>query len=287
MNASSANSRTALDLSVIVVAYNRSDLLRAMLTSLVQHIHDITYEIIVVDNASPEHGIEAVVHDFPQIRLIQSEHNLGFAAASNQGIRASQGRYIALLNYDTLLRDDELGALMCWLDDHPDVGAAGPQLLQPDGRPQAYSYGSAPTPRYLLRRLVSHLRGTFLHEWQGTDPQAVDWVAGTCLVARREALQAVGGLDERFFLYFEDVDLGMRLCQAGWRVVFVPTVAITHLGGGSIGAQASQFYDRALVRLYHKHYGRALAFIVWMALRLYRSVQQLNHRWHSTARRDT
>jgi N-acetylglucosaminyl-diphospho-decaprenol L-rhamnosyltransferase len=277
--------KCAMELSIIVVAYNNSDLLRAMLISLVQQIHGITYEIIVVDNASPDRSIEGVVRDFPQVRLLQSKYNLGFAAANNQGIRASQGRYIALLNPDTLLHDDELGVLMRWLDSHPDVGAAGPQLLQLNGQPQAYSYGRALTPWYLLRRIWSHVRGTFLHEWQGTKPQDVDWVAGTCLVVRRQALQAVGGLDERFFLYFEDADLGMRLRQAGWRVVFVPTVAVTHVGGGSVGAQARGFYDRSLVRLYRKHYGRVAACIIWLALRLYRGMQEVSRRLRTTVGR--
>jgi hypothetical protein len=182
-----------------------------------------------------------------------------------------------LLNPDTLLHDDALAALVRWLDAHPDVGAAGPQLLQPDGQPQPYSYGCVPTPRYLLRRLWSHVRGRYLHAWHGSQPQAVDWIAGTCLMVRHSAFKEVGLLDERFFLYFEDVEWGLRLRRAGWRVVFVPQIAITHIGGGSVGTHASPHYDRSLVVLYTTLYGRVAGWGVALALWLYR-------RWQHGAR---
>ena len=259
-----------LDLSIIIVAYGGEDLLQATLESLARHTHGVSYELIVVDN-SPSPGI-ALPTQVPPLRLIRNPQNAGFAAANNIGLKLSQGRYMVLLNPDTLLRDDALSALVLWLDEHPDVGAAGPQLLQIDGQPQPYSHGNAPTPGYLIRRVLSHLRGGYLHEWTGAQPQLVDWVAGTCMIVRREAWEAVGGLDERFFLYFEDVDWGWRLRRAGWPVMFLPGVAITHIGGGSVGRQARRHYDRSLVRLYAKYYGSLPAFGVWLALRLYRKL---------------
>jgi hypothetical protein len=144
--------------------------------------------------------------------------------------------------------------------------------------PQPYSYGDAPTPRYLLRRRLSALIGGDLHQWQGVQPRRADWVAGTCIVLRRAAIEAAGLLDERFFLYFEDVDWGMRLTRADWPVMFTPAVAITHIGGGSVGAASSPHYDRSLVQLYRKHYGAAAALIVWIALRLYRALRQAGRR---------
>jgi hypothetical protein len=261
-----------IDLSIIIVAYNGEALLHATLTSIERYVHGISYEVIVVDN-SPAPGLTRFDDMVAHAHLLRNPQNTGFAAANNLGLRVSQGRYVALLNPDTLLRDDALSRLVRWLDDHPRVGAVGPQLLQPDGQPQPYSYGSAPTPQYVLRRMWARLRGRYLHGWTGTQPQQVDWVAGTCMIVRRSAFEAVGGLDERFFLYFEDVDWGWRLRRAGWSVVFLPDVAIIHIGGGSVGARAVQHYDRSLVRFYAKYYGAFAAAGVWLALRVYRSLQ--------------
>jgi hypothetical protein len=266
-----------LDLSIIIVAYNGEHLLHATLSSIVRYTHDITYELIVVDN-SPVPGIAPLNQIFPQARLIRNGENQGFAAANNIGLRAVAGRYVALLNPDTLLHDNALAAIVRWMDGHVDVGAVGPQLLQPNGEPQPYSYGSAPTPGYLLRRIWSRLRGRYLHQWAGSQPQVVDWVAGTCMVVRRLSIDAVGGLDERFFLYFEDVDWGWRLRRAGWLVMFLPGVRITHIGGGSGAAQSSVHYDRSLTRFYAKYYGRLAAAGVWIALQVYRRVQALARR---------
>jgi GT2 family glycosyltransferase len=161
------------------------------------------------------------------------------------------------------------------MDAHNDVGVAGPRLMQLSGEVQPYSFGNAPTPWYLARRVWSHLRGHYLHSWQGDQPQIADWVAGTCMIVRREALLQVGLLDEQFFLYFEDVDWGLRFHSMGWKVVYLPSIAITHIGGASVGSSAVQHYDRSLVRLYRKRYGSAAGFGVWLALHLYRRLRQL------------
>jgi GT2 family glycosyltransferase len=276
MQTSAHHAASAPDLSIVIVAYNGAALLHNTLRSVLDLTRDITYELIVVDNASPQRDIEQLVQAFPTVRFVFLEHNRGYAAANNVGIKASSGRYVALLNPDTVLHDDLFTMVVRWLDDHPNVGAVGPQLIQSDGEPQPYSYGAAPSPWYMLRRVWGHIRGGYLHRWHGDVPQDVDWVAGTCLVARRTAIAQIGGLDERFFLYWEDVDLGMRLRQAGWWVVFLPTARITHVGGGSVGVHAQGWYDRSLVQLYAKHYGGLLAAGVWWLLRIYRWVQRWN-----------
>jgi hypothetical protein len=278
MQTGTHHAASAPDLSIVIVAYNGAALLHATLASVITRKHDITYQLIVVDNASPQRDIEQLADAFPTVRFVFQDHNRGYAAANNVGVKASAGRYVALLNPDTVLHNDLFTMVVRWLDDHPDVGAVGPQLVQPNGEPQAYSYGAAPSPWYMLRRIWGHVRRSYLHRWHGNGPQDVDWVAGTCLVARRTALAQIGGLDERFFLYWEDVDLGMRLRQAGWRVVFLPTARITHIGGSSVGAQAQRWYDRSLVQLYAKHYGGLLAAGVWWLLRIYRNAQRWNVR---------
>jgi hypothetical protein len=261
------------DLLIVIVAYNGAALLRTTLRSVLDHTHDITYDLMVVDSASPEREIDQLADEFPTGRFIFLRSNRGYAVANNVGIGSSRGRYVALLNPDTMLHNDALSQMVQWLDQHPNVGAVGPQLIQPNGQPQPYSYGAAPSPWYLGRRVWAHVRGGYLHRWHGDVAQDVDWVAGTCLVARRAALNQIRGLDERFFLYWEDVDLGIRLRQAGWRVVFLPTVSIMHTGGGSVGARTAQWYDRSLVQLYAKHYGGLLAAGVWWLLRLYRRLE--------------
>lgn len=262
------------DLAVVIVAYKRPDLLRATLESIARHTRGIRYSTIVIDNASPDPAIAEVLHEFPRVQYVRNRENTGFAAANNLGIRATESRYVALLNPDTLLTDDALTALVRWLDDHPDAGAAAPKLVQPDGTPQPYSYGAAPGPGYLLRRAWSHLRGTYLHAWSGDEPQRVDWVAGTCMIVRRAAIAAAGPLDEQFFLYFEDVDWGVRLNAAGRPVYWLPSIAVMHVGGGSVGRSSTPHYDRSLVRFYGKHYGGVIAAAAWLALRLYRTAQR-------------
>ncbi len=264
-----------IDLSIAVIAYNGPQLLQATLATIEWAARDITFELFVVDNASTTALDDDFIMQFPEARLLRSERNLGFAGANNLALGESRGRYALLLNPDTLLPEGGLDALVSWMDAHPDVGAAGPLLLQPNGVPQPYSFGSAPTPRYLIRRLVSHVQGKYLHTWGGHAARLVDWVAGTCLIVRRQALAQVGLLDEQFFLYFEDVDWGLRFRQAGWQVMFVPTIAVTHIGGGSVGASAVEHYDRSLVRFYAKYYGRWAALGVQLALRCYRLGQRL------------
>ncbi len=265
-------------LSISVVAYNKPDLLRSTLASVTQAAANIPHELFVVDSASQAVPWATIHADFRAACFLHSRRNLGFAAANNVALRLCRGRYALLLNPDTLVSDTALEALVAWMEQHPQVGLAAPQLLQPNGSAQPYSFGAAPTPAYLLRRLMAHMRGRYLHEWDGAQPLPVDWVAGTCLMVRRRALEEVGLLDERFFLYFEDVDWGLRFRQAGWHVVFLPMIAITHIGGGSVGQGASQHYDRSLVRWYGKYYGQWLGFLVWLALRLYRRVLRLRQR---------
>lgn len=265
------------DLAIIIVEHDCADLLRACLRSLVEHTRTIDYRVLVVSNGVRAPDVAALEAVLPTLQVVRAPQRASFAAATNLGLQLlpkhrDAPRYVVLLNPDTYLHDDALGALVRYMDLHPQVGAAGPQLRRPDGTPQPYSHGAAPTPGYLLRRLWSQVRGAYLHPWSGTAPLETEWVAATCMIVRYAALQAVGPLDERFGLYFEDVDWCLRLRAAGWRVLFVPTIAITHLGGASIGARATQHYDRALVRWYAKRYGGLPAAWLWWALRVRRAL---------------
>ena len=161
------------------------------------------------------------------------------------------------------------------METHPQAAACSPRLLLPDGRAQPYAFGSDPSLGYLLRRGVNRLVfKRALHNWATAVSQPVDWVSGACLLLRRQALQHVGGFDETFFMYFEDVDLCLRLRQAGWQVWYHPQVGITHLGGQSLkqnpAAQAA--YQESLRYFYRKHYSRPAQWLLRAALWAYNAL---------------
>jgi N-acetylglucosaminyl-diphospho-decaprenol L-rhamnosyltransferase len=263
------------DLSVVIVNWNVSDHLRRCLESIVSRQSSVVSEIIVVDNASTDGSVEMLRAEFPQVTLIANADNRGFPAAINQGIDAAQGRYVLLLNADTEILDDALTTLVRYLDAHPDVGVVGPQLLYPDGGVQS-SRRRFPTlatlflestwleplaPRSLLRRY---------HVLDQPDDATlgVDWIYGAAMLARRETTQQVGGMDEGFFMYSEELDWCRRIKAAGWRVVYHPAAQIVHHEGKSseqaVPARHINF-QRSKIRYARKYHGRGVA----TALRFY------------------
>ena len=211
--------------------------------------------------------------EFPAVTLIANTENLGFARANNQGIRASQGRYVVLLNSDTVVPPGALEALVAFMDAHPEAGVVGPRLLRPDGTPQPYAFGGDPTLGYLLRRGVNRLLFRRpLHDWATDAIQEVDWVSGACLMARRAAIDQAGLLDETIFMYFEDNDWCLRIRQAGWKVYYNPQAAITHIGGQSLAQNpaARRAYGDSLRYFYAKHYSLPAQWMLSVCLMLYR-----------------
>ena len=231
-------------------------------------------EVIVVDNASTDGSADMVAAEFPEARLIRNAENVGFPRGNNVGIAASAGRYVLLLNSDTMVPAGALARLVAFMDAHPQAGACSPRLLQLDGTPQPYAFGCDPTLGYLLRRGFSRLLFRRpLHDWGVAETIEVDWVSGACLLIRREAIDQVGGLDEAMFMYFEDNDWCRRMRLAGWQVYYVPTVAITHIGGAGLkqNPAARAAYYHSLAHFYAKHYrwpGRLLLKILLPAYRV-------------------
>jgi GT2 family glycosyltransferase len=245
-----------IDLSIIIVNWNTADLLQDCIESIIASTSGITYEIIVVDNGSSDHSRAMVRDRFPSVRLIANASNLGFARANNQGIQVSCGRYIQLLNSDTLIDPGALTALVGFLDAHPQVGIAGPRLLNGDGTLQR-SWAQFPT-------FWSEIKGINVRLWRrfltcdGTEAYSVDWVGGACLLIRRETITQVGMLDEHFFMYSEETDWCFRARQAGWEICYYPNAQVIHFGGQS-SRQASvrmkaELY-RSKLRFFAKHYG--------------------------------
>lgn len=227
-----------MDLSIVVVNWNTRELLAQCLGSIPAAVGELSCEIIVVDNASTDGSPAMVRSCFPWVTLIENKENLGFVRASNQAIALSRGRYVLLLNSDTVAPPQALARLVDFMDHQMDAGAAGPKLLNPDGSFQA-SYAHFPT------LLSESLSAAGLNRWlygpyHPSPPprlnetrQAVDWVQGACLLVRRAALDAIGPLDEGFWMYSEETDLCYRIHQAGWNVYYLPDVEIIHFGGAS------------------------------------------------------
>ncbi|MBW2618186.1 MAG: glycosyltransferase family 2 protein, partial [Deltaproteobacteria bacterium] len=233
--------------SVLIVVYNAIAEAQDCLASLAERTSS-PIETIVVDNASPQGGAEGLARLFPQIRLIQNQENVGFARAVNQAAEASRGEYLLLLNPDARLLNDAVKLLADWLDTHPQAGLAGPRLVNPDGSLQTSTYcfpslaQSAAhlfllkklLPLSLLRRLAPAWLGRRVGQLSRHDrPQPVDYCTGAALMLRRRVWEELGGLDERFFLYYEEKDLSLRAVRAGWQTWFVPAARVGHAIGAS------------------------------------------------------
>ena len=228
------------DLSVAVVSYNTRDLLRACLMSLTarQTEGEASLEIIVADNGSADGSREMVRAEFPAVTLWETGENVGFGRANNAALQNARGRYFCLLNSDAEALPGALAQTVAYLDAHPEVGLVGGQLLWPDGRPQT-SWGWDPTlagvweEQTFLREIRARLLPPTPPVLGAEGPKDVEQICGAYMVLRREAWRQVGGFDPAYFMYNEDVDLNVRLRQAGWRIVFLPDVHITHHLGAS------------------------------------------------------
>jgi len=256
-----------VDLSIVIVSWNVRDLLRRCLSSiLVGQEQGPGLEIIVVDNASSDGSAGMVRVEFPQVHLIANEQNRGFTAANNQGLALAQGRYLLLLNPDTEVVGDALATMVGYMEAHPQVGALGPQLRYPDGSRQSSRRRFPTLPTALVESTVIQewwrdnpiLRRYYMADTPDDVVQPVDWVVGACLLVRRQVYEQVGGLDEGFFMYSEELDWCKRIKEAGWEVVYLPTATIIHHEGRSseqVVAARHIHFQSSKVRYFRKHHG--------------------------------
>jgi GT2 family glycosyltransferase len=253
-------------ISIVIVSFNAREHLRRCLTTLYEHQRG-AFEVIVVDNASPDGSAAMVSAEFSKARLIRNSANAGFAVAANIGMREALADVIVLLNPDSELRDDPFSAPVGYLRSHPDAGALGVKLLDPDGALQLsvrrfpglevalfnrYSLFTRlfPKNRYSQRYLMT--------DWGHDSISDVDWVSGACLLTTRAVLDRIGYLDEGYFWGFEDVDFCQRVHRAGLRVVYYPETSVIH----AIGASAHTVPTRALIARHQgmwRYYRRYLA----------------------------
>ena len=234
------------------------------------------FEVIVVDNASTDGSVEMVREEFTGVRLIANVQNRGFPAANNQGIAVAQGRYVFLLNPDTEVLGDALATLVAFADTHPDVGVLGPQLLDPDGSVQSSRrrFPTLLTAFFESTWLQPHAPRRLLERYYVLDrpddaTQDVDWVKGAALMARREAIEQVGPMDEGFFMYSEELDWCRRFREAGWRVVYLPSARIIHHEGKSseqVVAAKHIYFQSSKVRYFRQVHGRVTAEVLRLFL---------------------
>lgn len=255
-------------LSIILVSYNARQFLQTCLRTILVGAYPWPLEILVVDNASSDGSAELVQSRFPSVTLIPAGKNLGFAKANNLAFASAHGDYLLLLNTDTEVQGDALVRLVRFLDQHPEAGIVSGRLVYPDLRDQGVAR-TFPTPmnalfgrRSLLTRLFPnnrYARQYLLSRRHSTaTPFEADWVSGACLLFRRRLLEQLGGLDERFWMYWEDADFCYRAKQGGWRVFCVPEAVVVHHEGRSSGGRGNWKtiveFNRSAYRYYRKHY---------------------------------
>jgi len=254
----------AIDLSIVILNWNVRELLDGCLASLRSDHYAL--EIIVVDNASRDDSVAMVRAKYPQATVIANAENRGFTGGNNQGIAASHGRYVLVLNPDTLVLGDALDRMVAYLDDHPDVGALGPQLLNPDRSIQSsrrrfptltsaffestWLQGLAP------KRILTHY---YMDDITPDHAHEVDWLNGACTIFRREVFDRVGVYDaQNFFMYSEELDLCRRVKEAGWKIVYLPEAQVIHyVGQSSDQAVAPRhiYFQTSKVRYFRKWHG--------------------------------
>lgn len=265
-----------MQLSIVIVNWNTRDMLRDCLESVFDNLGDLEAEVFVVDNASSDGSPSMVIREFPSVKLIRNTENLGFAAANNEAMRLSTGRYVLLLNSDTIVHGDVLEQCYEYMEKHPRVGMVGCRVLNSDSSLQftcsrfpslinlsLLTSGLARLPwpkaldRYQMRR------------WKRADAREVEVISGCFMFARSAAIAQVGLMDESFFFFGEETDWCRRFSSAGWQLWFAPVGVITHHGGGSckrLNHRRDLLLTAGTVRLHRKYGGTVPAALCWTLL---------------------
>ena len=258
-------------LSIIIVNWNVRDLLRECLRSIEDEKGDLSLEIIVVDSASNDDSAAMVRSEFPSVHLIACTENVGFPRGNNIGLQEARGDYLLLLNPDTVIVDDALAVLVSYLQVNPDVGVVGPQLLNPDGSVQS-SRRRFPTVTtgFFESTWLEGLASGILRRYYALDlpddaTADVDWLTGACIMGPRSTYEAVGGMDEGYFMYSEELDWCRRIKESGRRVVYYPAAqVIHHVGKSSEQAVTARHinFNRAKLRYFRKYHGRFMVAVL-------------------------
>ena len=259
-----------VDVSIIIVSWNTRDILCNCLESVYKQTRKVDFEVIVIDNASVDGSVEMVKNKFHSVNLIANSRNRGFAAANNQGIAIAKGRFVLLLNSDTITLDDAISKTVSFADDNPDAAVVACKVLNPDKTLQptcfmfpsilnmvlssSYIYKLFPRSKFFGRQHMTW--------WNRDDVREVDAATGCYMLVRREAIEQVGVMDERFFVYGEETDWCYRFHKAGWTVLFTPAAEIIHLHGASTEQRKSEMtlQRRGSVLLFWKKHRGCFAY---------------------------
>ncbi len=281
------------DLAVVIVSYNTAPLLRCCLRSLQTSLArspDVTAQVVVADNASRDESPSVVAREFPSVRLLQLGDNRGFGAANNLAVRETSSTYILFLNPDTEVLGDAPGALLRFMARRPDVGLAGARLLNPDLSFQHSCFRFPTLAMTFLDFFPIHHR--IANGWiNGRYPRRcyerpfrIDHPLGACMLVRRDVFDRVGGFDESFFMYSEEVDLCYRIAQAGWQIWYCPDAEIVHHQGASARQSPGPMLlelHRSRDRFYRRHRGELYAWLGRQIVRLgmAAATRRARHEW--------
>ena len=264
--------RPSIELSIVIVSWNTCDLLRKCLQSIQSTVPPISYEVVVADNDSHDGSPDMVEEEFPDARMIRTGGNLGFSAGNNLAIRTVTGSYILLLNPDAELMPNAARRMIEFADAHPDAAFVGPKLLNSDGTLQKNGRKFPTLLREVLglTRLYRLIWGYYDRKmgWGRGDfdvTAEVDEVSGACILARKSAVDEVGLLDERFFMYYEETDWCFRMRKAGWKIYYLPEAEVMHhwaAGAKQIGLEGSKIFHKSQYLYFRKHHGILQALIL-------------------------
>ncbi len=271
-----------MKLSIIVVNWNTCDLTKQALTAVFTETHGFEYEVIVIDNNSKDTSVQMIKREFPQVVLIENTENVGFGKANNQGMKKAKGEFILLLNSDTIVLDHAIEKLVAYLDTHPDVMMVGPKLLNGDGTFQHACRRNLPNPKNAFFHLFGFVKmfkqskhvtsyKRFSDNPDITEP--VEAISGAAMMFRKEVFETIGGFDEKFFFYGEDLDLCKRIHNKNWKIMYVHNAKIIHFGGSSSNKRKQSalmnFYDSMWI-YYKKHfkYNFLFDFIIFVGIKI-------------------
>lgn len=258
-----------MDLSIIIVNYNTKELTLQCISSIYEsNTKKNSFEIFVVDNNSSDGSVEAIKQQFKKVILIENKDNVGFSKANNQAIRQAKGEYILLLNSDTIVQENTLSIMLQYMQQNNDVGAAGCEVLLQDGKLDIACHRGFPTPSasfyYMLGLAKKYPNNPKFNQYHKSylnmrEIHEIDCLVGAFMIVRAETIQQVGMLDESFFMYGEDIDWCYRIKEAGWKIVYNPTVSIIHYKGASSRKKPVKIvyeFHRAMFIFHKKHYAQ-------------------------------
>jgi GT2 family glycosyltransferase len=272
-----------IQVSISIVNFNTREHLRRCLGSIQECLQDIRYEVVVVDNNSHDASVSMLKEEFPFVRCIANSENKGATIAKNQSFREMSGDYVLIIDSDIEILAGSIQSLLTFMRQNPAVGIVGPGVAFADGRPQHSCNKSIPTLwscflnkfflfaslRYAFYR--SKFAGSYFQKYR--TPQECMWLGGMCLLVRREVIGQIGGMDERFFIYYDDTDFCLRAHNKGWKVYYLPSSAVIHHMGKGVGQFKNWLYPKIFeseLYFFKKHYGsfqaKLCAFLIQMAV---------------------